>query len=200
MLSLICDFSWHIPFRTLCFICHSVNNCFMYHTVLLRATLYIVFQVPSAWKEETIQVHLSTSYWQMLPSFQWWQVCIFQTMKCLAWHQIGGMLSTHYWVFDQSFGSVVSCSLVLWLLISYLLVETMFYSYEAVTENTKIFPGMLMLVTSILTFWKAEEHTPLWDVHVLDQNYIAKSVLLRTHSLWYKLKDILLNAKHLEIL
>lgn len=96
--------------------------------------------VPSAWKEERVQVHPSTSCWQMLSRFQWWQIYIFQTVKCLAWHQIGEMLSTLYWDLDQPFGPVMPCSLDLWLLFSYWLAGTMFCSDHAVIESTKILP------------------------------------------------------------
>lgn len=88
-----------------------------------------------------------------------------------------------------------SWSLDLWLLFSYWLAGTMFCSDDAVIESTIILPQMLTVISwkSSVSwfFWKTEECTPLWDAHVLDTNYIATSLLLRTHSLWYKLKDIL---------
>lgn len=164
------------PFLHLYFNCHSVNNCFKYHTIS-RVPLYMVFQVPPAWKEERIQVHLSPSYWSMLSSFQ---VYIFQTVTCLAWHQIGGMLSPHYWVFNQPFGPVVSCSLVLWLLISYWLAEKIFYSYEVVIESTKILPGMLMVVSGShqqSDLLEGRRRHSIRRCPCLDQNYIARSVL-----------------------
>lgn len=108
----------------------------MYHTALLRTPLKVVFQVPSAWKEETVHVHPSTRCWQMLSRFQWWQAYIFYTVKCLAWHQIGTMLSTFYPALDQPFGPVMSCSLDLWLLFSYWLAGTMFCSDDVVIEST----------------------------------------------------------------
>lgn len=98
MLSLTYDFPWHVTLATSYFICHLASNCFMYHTILLMASPYVVLQVPSAWKKELTQMYLPVIGKYTASSEDKYT---FLNSRMPGKHQIGRILSTHWWVLDQ---------------------------------------------------------------------------------------------------